>query len=281
MVPHKNTSCNDCFEAKAPQKMTFYMYRAMGPETYPMENVNMASLAGVMWYLHREVVSSTPRKFHITRILRYSVTMMVTQDYYRKTPNQFGPFVAFDSGSAKGRKSLWADFGYVVGCQLVDPKLFNYVPPRSLQPSCFPPDSFACRAPKWYSLPGPCPEEKVSHKDASCTAAWPGGMCPTVEVKGAHTCTYFATPAGEILLDELEGIPDYNTWWISTNASNGAKLPNGNIEFDFDTDRGVGMDFWNGRHDEAKCTRRMDSVVQLFKQKFPAFPESLPEPPCV
>lgn len=260
--------------------MTFYMYRAMGSESYPMQNVNMASLAGVLWYLHREVVATTPRKFHIKRILRYSVTMKVTDDYYNKTPNQFGPFVAFDSGGAPGRSSIWKKYGFVVGCQLVDPKLFNYVPSHAEQPSCYPRTAFPCNAPKWYSLPGPCPEKKQAEKTEACKQEWPGGMCPSAVVTGSHTCTYFAAPAGEILLDELEGIDDYNDWWIGTNETTGAQTPNGNVEYNYTTDAGIGMDFWDGRHDRENCTRRMKRVEHLFKKKYPDLPAMLPEPAC-
>lgn len=34
----------------------FYVYRAMGDSSYPLENVNAANAAGVMWYLHNEAV---------------------------------------------------------------------------------------------------------------------------------------------------------------------------------------------------------------------------------
>jgi len=280
-VPHGSRHCNECLLPTGPQRMTFYMYRAMGPEHYAMQNVNMASLGGVLWYLHREVVGTTPRKFHITRIARYSVTMKATDAYYNKTPNQFGPFVAFDSGSAMGHSGLWQKYGFLVGCQLVDPGLFNYVPSPSEQPSCSPPSALPCRAPKWYSLPGPCPEERFPDKSPACSRSWPGGRCPAgAEVAGSHTCTYSVAPAGEIFLDELEGIKNYATWWIGTNATTGAQTPNGNVEYNFSLDAGIGMDFWDGRHDRENCTRRMKAVEKLFSEKFPDLPATLPEPPC-
>ena len=34
--------------------LEFYVYRAMGDSSYPLENVNAANAAGVMWYLHNE-----------------------------------------------------------------------------------------------------------------------------------------------------------------------------------------------------------------------------------
>jgi len=281
LVPHENASCNECGHAEGPVQMTFYMYRAQGDDSYPIENVNMADLAGVMWYLQREVVGSTPRKFHIKRIMRYSVSMKATQDYFDEHPKQFGPFVAYDAGSAKGRSETFDKYGYGVGCQLLDTKLFNYVPAPSLQPSCHPPESMMCNTPKWYSLPGPCPE--LTHKeklaDPTCSVKAPGGACPSAVVSGEHDCTYFAAPAGEILLDELVGITDYDMFWQSRN-SKGDILPNGNVEYVRHLDAGIGIDFWDGGHDKDNCTRRMEKVNKLFKAKYPDLPETLPEPPC-
>merc|ERR550525_1524677 len=37
-VPIKNESCNECLPPEGPQLMTFYMYRAQGATTYPMES---------------------------------------------------------------------------------------------------------------------------------------------------------------------------------------------------------------------------------------------------
>jgi hypothetical protein len=279
LVPDKNISCNNCQHPSEPEPITFYMYRAQDTSSYPMQNVNMADLAGTLWYLHREVISSTPRKFHITRILRYSVTMKTTKDYFHKHPKVFGPFVAFDSGSARGRSHIWRDYGFVVGCQNLDTALFNYKPTHSVVPVCTDKDPPTCASPTWYSLPGPCPEEKMDDKTAACSAKWPGGMCPSAVVTGEHACTYFAAPAGEISMDELEGIPSYKEFWQTRNHM-GDWLPNGNVEYNFTTDAGIGMDFWDGRHDEANCTRRLHRVLDLFKEKYPTLPRTLPEPPC-
>eukprot|EP00972_Heterocapsa_arctica_P026218 3860168-Heterocapsa_arctica.AAC.1 len=46
---------------------TFYAYRAQSDVVYEPTNVNMANLAGVMWYMQHEVVILKPRKFSITR----------------------------------------------------------------------------------------------------------------------------------------------------------------------------------------------------------------------
>merc|ERR1712161_120540 len=63
-----------CGESSANTR-TMYMYRAQSDSEYPMENVNMADLPGVLWYLHHEVVTMCPRKNDITRILRMKVTL--------------------------------------------------------------------------------------------------------------------------------------------------------------------------------------------------------------
>jgi len=276
-VTDKYGACN---EPQAPSLMTFYMYRAQGKDEYPVENLNLADLAGVMWYLQREVVGSRPRKFHIERILRYKVTMKNTDDYFKAFHKQFGPFVAFDEGSAKGRSETWEKYGFVVGCQLVDPDIYSYVPREEMQPGCYPKDSSLCRSGKWYSLPGPCPEEKVDGKTPDCLAKWPGGGCQSAVVTGAHDCTYWAEFAGQIFLDDLEGIDDYNTWWITKN-SKGGTIPNENIEYSPHLDKGIGMDFWDEGHSVEAGRKRMDAVAKLFKEKFPAMPATLPEPPCL
>lgn len=273
-----------CNEATGPLSMTFYMYRAQGVEDYPIENVNLASLPGVMWYLHNEVVGSQPRKFEITRLIRYKVTIKNTVAYFRDMHKQFGPFVAFDKGSARNREDVWEKYGYVVGCQVVDPDQFNfqfkYKPSEEEQPECEPKDTPVCNSGKWYSLPGPCPAKFVENKTAECISEWPGGHCPSADVTGEKDCTYWSEFAGQIQLDELEGIEDYESWWL-TKDSRGGVIPSDNIEYSRHLDKGIGMDFWDHGHDVDACTNRMNKVKALFKEKFPDYPEWLPEPPCI
>lgn len=263
--PQVKDITGSCVAPTEPSLMTFYMYRSQSDEEYPLENVNMADLAGALWYLHREVVSSVPRKFKITRILRYMVTMKNTRELWRRTKRQFGPFVAFDDGSAIGRSKMWEDYGFVLGCQFVDTALYNYRGDK--------------QAGKWFSLPGPCPEERVADKTPHCMQQFPGGNCQSAMVTGARDCTYYTEFAGQLRLDDIEGIRNYSTWWLG-HTKEGGIVPNGNKEYDPRTDRGVGMTFWNGRHNATSCTQRMDWIEDLFKKKYPDLPRSLSEPPC-
>lgn len=277
LATDKYGACNTPHE---PSLMTYYMYRAQGKEDYPVENDNLASLAGVMWYLHHEVVGSRPRKFHIERILRYKVTMKNTKAYFKHTNRQFGPFVAFDNGTAKALPTEdLRKYGFVVGCQIVDPNILAYVPTREEQPGCHPRDAPICRAGKWYSLPGPCPQQTSAEKSPECRAKWPGGRCPSAVVTGDRDCTYWVEFAGQISLDELEGIDDYNAWWLTKNSKGGV-VPNKNIEYSEHLDKGIGMEFWDNGDDEEACTARMKAVTKMFKDNFPNYPETLPEAPC-
>ena len=100
--------------ASAPKRVTFYAYRATNEESYRLENVNMASIEGVLAYLSQEVVGMNgnwaDRKFGIDRIRRYRITMKSTTEAFDTTdagwPStlpadvrpQFMRYVAFDFG---------------------------------------------------------------------------------------------------------------------------------------------------------------------------------------
>merc|ERR1712190_462684 len=150
----------------------------------------------------------------------------------------------------------------------------SYKPSKDVSPACFPLDSPVCNSPTWYSLPGPCPDGHYktaispNEKTEACKRAYPGGHCPSAAVTGERNCTYWPENAGEISLDELEGIDDYDSWWIGHNA-HGGEVPNGNMEYNVTSDRGVNMSFWDERHDKDRCTDRMNAVTSLFKEKYP------------
>merc|ERR1719436_835616 len=199
--------------------MTFYMYRAQSKKDYPLENLNAADLAGVLWYLHNDVVSETPRKYQIDRIKRYKVTMKNTQEFWNAHHRQFGAFVAYDAGrcTSLNCKEMYYQYGFIVGCQAVDMQGAGYLSDVRTNWNCIA-GSDQCKAPLWYSLPGPCPamgmkrthgKRNVVHLDVNrdktpeCIKRMPGGHCKTVT--GAPDCTYSYEEAGEILLDNLTG----------------------------------------------------------------------------
>jgi hypothetical protein len=271
--------------------MTFYMYRAQSDENYPTENVNMGDLPGVMWYLHNEVVVSTPRKFNVTRIIRFRVTMRATWEHSQVSHYQFGAYTAFDTGmcTVPNCDSILQQSGYVVGCQRTSSAqgLGNYVSLSSVP--CQPPN---CKEGAWYSLPGPCPLQPMGMKGAWCNQTSPGGMCPPTSGSSAGTsypvglgsgCTYYTTWAGEIYLNELIGLPTsnqvYESWWKA-----------GNQEYSVAYDIGICSNetaaycnFWDGRNDQARCSERQRAIESLFDAKFPDYPstQELGEsPPC-
>lgn len=209
--------------------LTFYMYRAVKDEAYPPENVNSASLPGVLWYLHHEVVIQAPRKFDIVKILRFKVQMKATEPLVRKNMN-FGARFAFDEGEntgpfACGRTETstgpnpsfcngqfseefvknftanytapyeWSQYGYFVGCNNLGEYPFPMFPVNYT-------------GAVWYSLPGTCPSKKWNQKSKGdlCMMTDPGGFCPGVTPTGAGDCTWNYELAGEITIDELVGI---------------------------------------------------------------------------
>lgn len=103
---------------------TFYMYRACDDQDWPMENVNTGNLAGVLWYLHNEVVNTVPRKFGITRVRRLKFQVAGTHALKEKNMT-FGVRFAYDGQTCTGA-GPWAtpmecaarykNYGQFVGC---------------------------------------------------------------------------------------------------------------------------------------------------------------------
>eukprot|EP00406_Dinophysis_acuminata_P066457 CAMPEP_0179269114 /NCGR_PEP_ID=MMETSP0797-20121207/30793_1 /TAXON_ID=47934 /ORGANISM="Dinophysis acuminata, Strain DAEP01" /LENGTH=425 /DNA_ID=CAMNT_0020977425 /DNA_START=28 /DNA_END=1302 /DNA_ORIENTATION=+ len=239
------------------KKMTFYVYRAQSDAVYPPANVNTADLGGVLWYLHNEIVSSTPRKYDVTRILRFKITVKNTWALYKETHSQFGPFVAFDAGrcTVPACDQLWNKYGFVVGCQYLDPVVASY----TRQVPCVPP---SCHAGFWYSLPGPCPSADLMTKSEACVQALPGGSCS--HVTGVRDCTYAVEGAGEVDLNEFSFIDNYTEF-----------IEAGRVEYNPATDTGVGFTFWDGKHDQSRCQWRMDRLQRHFVEKYPEYPDAL------
>uniref|UniRef100_A0A7S4VE85 Uncharacterized protein n=1 Tax=Alexandrium monilatum TaxID=311494 RepID=A0A7S4VE85_9DINO len=249
----------------AVNKTVFYMYRAQSSHDYPPVNINTADLGGVLWYLHNEVVRVTPRKFHISRILRFKVTVKGTAALRHETSHEFGPFVAFDSGkcTVPTCDQIWNRFGFVVGCQVIGAGAATY----SRQKPCNP---ATCQGGIWYSLPGPCPSLDFRSKSRSCKAGLPGGECGSSNVTGKASCTYHAEQAGWVDANEFMFINNYTAF-----------IAEGRREYDPNTDRGVRFSFWDGMRDQRRCIWRMNRLQLLFKRKYPEMPALLDPPPCL
>jgi len=234
-----------------PQTLSFYMYRAQNDQNYPFENVNAANIGGVLRYLHDEVVTTCPRQFQITRIIRIKVTMHTTKPLFEKHQWHFGPYMAFEAGKCvvPNCSKTWDNYGYVVGCQRQGTSVAHY------------PDGV------WYSIPGPCPSQDIWHKTSECRKQEPGGHCGIPD--GERNCTVHTEYAGHVNLDDLSGLKNFNTRCSDALA-----------EYDPKSDQGYGTNFWNGKRDPASCAHRENLVLQLFKTRFPDLPIALPDPVC-
>jgi len=263
-------------------------------------------------------VASVPRKFGITRILRYKLTMQNTKELYDAYKKQFGPFFAFDSAKCTAPQcdSTWERYGYVVGCQNLDRNVANYVRDYK-EPEMAPaeteimfrklrgtgemppskpadPTTEALHSGIWYSFPGACPNAAFGDKSDECVKSMPGGHCKVVD--GSRHCTYHTEYAGEIRLDDLSGILDeakgihtYEDWWKNSQVWCENAVARGeragpcehHAEYSVLTDKGVGTSFWNGKHDVKQGLHRMARVRQLFREKYPQLPDGFEEPACL
>mmetsp|Transcript_2320 Transcript_2320/g.5776 ORF Transcript_2320/g.5776 Transcript_2320/m.5776 type:complete len:422 (-) Transcript_2320:118-1383(-) len=250
--------------SKAPVH-TYYMYRATGPQTYALSNVNSASLGGVMWYVHNEVVSciyqdcDQVRRYGIDRIRRYKVQTRATEKLWKAGLN-FGIRYAFDLGQCTGPwvcNDQFNKYGYFVGCNNLS--------------SMFPfPNWPVYYSGAWYSLPGACSEMQYKGSTLDCQADQPGGLC-TGTPTGQGNCTYSVEDAGEVLLNDLENITNYEAFKLD-----------GGEEYNKTTDVGINMTFWNGINDTKANAKRVRVVDQMFKAKYPDMPSDaqMPPPKC-
>jgi len=274
-----------CVVAPGPELLEFYMYRATSAESYPLDGTNLASAAGVMSYLHVEVVSSENvgtakpaggclRKYDISKVQRWHIRMKNTPMVYNfdngNRRGQFAQFKQFDSAkctfgapSFEECNQFWRDYGYAVGCQPRSEEIFKY------------PEAY------WYSLPGTCPQQDFTNKTADdCKKKAPGGSCSNPD--GTPFCTYEATLAGEVSLDQLVGI-------CSSKDCTGFKAfcEEGKKEFKCPpqpgrkecNDNGLAVDFWKGYNDIKRNAERADKLKKLFRENYPNLPE-LETPAC-
>lgn len=245
-------------QASTAEKKTFYMYRVTNNQEYAPENQNMANLAGAMWYLHNEIVNHKGyRRFGKTRIQRFKVTTKATQPLIDDGMD-FGVRVAFDLGRCTGPwqcADAFERYGYFVGCNYV-----NQFPTAQWKGQVFYPNA------TWYSLPGRCSSKHYNEHTVECDLSEPGGACDNAT--GAGNCTYSYESAGEISIDELEGIANFHDF-----------AQTGGWEYDNKTDRGVLMTFWNDKSNATACEDRLDRARDLFKQKYDDS-EELVEPAC-
>eukprot|EP00439_Symbiodinium_sp_Y106_P026482 s1976_g3.t1 len=277
---------------------TFYMYRAVSDEVYPPLNTNVASLPGVLWYLHHEVVIQAPRKFQISRILRYKVQMRATAPLLRLGMH-FGVRLAYDKGQATGpfvcgRTNITNKDGTTEGYKpkfcgdgaaFKDQYLGDLKPYKNeyeyaaygynvgcnnLGEYPFPMHQVYYPNAIWYTMPGACPNNLYFNKDNSCQASQPGGYCPGVEPNGNGTCTWNYEEAGEVSLDELVGIKDYASWRHSHR------------EYDPETDEGIKFSWWNGINSTTANEERVRQAAELFDRRYPSMPTvaELRNPPC-
>jgi len=145
----------------------------------------------------------------------------------------------------------------------------------------------------WYSLPGPCPEAKMTDKTSECRERMSGGRCS--KAIGDLNCTYDIEHAGEIRLDDLsgfidaeKGIHNYHDFWAESYTECVGAVAQGlragpcvrNAEYDPLTDHGRGCHFWDGKHDTQQGLMRMERVRHMFRDRYPALPSDLPGPQC-
>lgn len=257
--------------------LEFYMYRASGGRMrYSPQNINTASAAGVMRYIHVEVIGqpacgtcspdkNCKRKYDIDRILRFKVKMQNTPEVHKHVGNpQFGPFRQFDNAQCTFGHcpKTWQKYGYVVGCQ--------------------PQSNFHYDDAVWYSLPGKCPSKPYDKKTEECKKEEPGGDCFDKSLSGverrqngwSRECTYEirmdknGVETEEVFLDELVGLGNYIDF-----------CKKGGVEYNTEDESASTIDFWKGFTNATANKARTEALLEAFAKKYPNSPQ-LPMPHC-
>lgn len=269
------------------------MYQVEDGSGVPIENSNPFDLAGVLWYIHTEVLSEIPRKGNVSQIARYKVKVRNPEDFTRAKKKAFGPYQSYNAGKCVGGLGLQgcseSDNGYLVGCRRLDRSVANYVGTpgalanyqRKLQEAEVSEDVLPGGV--QFSLPGPCPNKVNDEKGAACKSEFPGGLCEVAD--GSKTCTFSYEEAGNITLDEVSGFLDsskgvnsYTDFWKGSfpqcllNIVQGTQTSKclRNVEYDPLHDKGVGCNFWDNKHDFRSCYTRIETLRDMFASKFGA-----------
>lgn len=265
--------------------ITFYVYRAQNSDDYGPSNTNVGSLGGVLWYLHNEIVpycsSDSHRKFGISRILRYKITMRATLRMQQNNMT-FGDRTAYDSGKNTGgwygpgtQQQAYENYGYVVGCNILGDGPFPLCPSKAGTLEHFCPISYGPDA-AWYSLPGACPSKDHKSETLLCKIQQPGGFCKGIP-SGKGNCTWTYEKAGEINIDELTGIS-------LRFKSHEEFCQQDCLEYDkFRTHKGrCGINFWDDYKNASRSHWRMQMLDDAFKNKYPNMSSDaeMPPPKC-
>lgn len=242
--------------------MTFHLFRVQSDTNYSCcANADLTTAGAAMFYLHNEIVwhaksrSGTNFADPKTRIVRYKVMTKATQPLFDLGMN-FGVMHEFDITECTGPFECenFKRFGYTVGCEnWVEGSAANFPHQKWNTLNKYPEAA-------WFSLPGPCPMAKLGQKSKGCLETQPGGKCPgEMEPNGQGDCTYNTQYAGEIKIDKLVGISDYQNFVAS-----------GGREYDPLTDQGVHLNFWDGRFDSVLNEWRTRKLMQLFDDTYPS-----------
>jgi len=227
-------------EQKEAPTITFYMYRAAAEgalEKYEFGDINTGNMDGVVWYLMNEVVTMytagvrCPRKFNISMIHRFKITMKSTPELFATGMN-FGARFAYDTGKCMGRcfpKNMctgtddcdyhYKKYGYNPGCN----NFYDHYP--------FPDYNTPAERGIWYTLPL-------------------AGRCdnPT----GAHDCTWAYEYAGNISLWDMEKAAKAEANWGDVNCCDGHC-----------------SQFWNDQFSTWRTSWRVQQALQTFADKYP------------